>query len=337
MLGPGGTPPNDDQWGGADYSASAVGAEPAQAKSGVGKIIALLAAAIVVLAAASAGVWALTKNEDAAGVAKIANEVETTGSQPSSSSAPITTDMKVVEDAETSDEAAPTTTEKAAAKSAKIGDCAPEALGADISNPTTYYCDGQWHFLGDYGTDLFVLVRWSGEEWAQYVYDGEYGSVNTVSCFDKGNLENAGAPQGLIDKLSKYHKLCEDDQPQEDKHRSADSSDSDDDSKPQGRHSGDWLLYPSCAGEYVLIVDSVLVYPGDNPQDLVQASLDAHPGSTSTYPGVCGAFRAKAEGADVYPVYIEYGTNLSGVCAAEARGEGFARKLTQAADYSSPC
>ncbi|QNE89120.1 hypothetical protein H0194_08615 [Corynebacterium incognita] len=337
MLGPGGTPSNDDQWGGADYSASAVGAEPAQAKSGVGKIIALLAAAIVVLAAAGAGVWALTKDEDAAGVATIANEAETAASQPSSSSAPTTTDKKVVEEAETSDEAVPTTKEKVTAESPQLGDCDPNSAGQDGNRYVSLYCDGRWHFLGKSQSGVFSLAHWSDGSWSGYRYDGKQGWPLTIYCYDEDKLANAGAPQELIGKLRGYQMICGDEGSQEDSNHSADSSDSDNNSKTEDHHSGDWLPVPSCAGEYVLIVDSVLVYPGDNPQDLVQASLDAHPGSTSTYPGVCGAFRAKAEGANVYPVYIEYGTNLSGVCAAEARGEGFARKLTQAADYSSPC
>ena len=92
-----------------------------------------------------------------------------------------------------------------------------------------------------------------------------------------------------------------------------------------------------CDGRYVVIVDSVLVYPGQDPSPFVNASLAANPGAKATSPGACGSLRASVDGADVYPVYRDYGSDRAGACAAEARGEGNARKLQSAADYSSPC
>lgn len=229
------------------------------------------------------------------------------------------------------------------------GSCDPHSPKSDMRNPVKGFCDGQWMLLGDYGTDSMALYYWTGKEWGTYVPDGQFTEGAMTDCYATDKLRDAQAPIDLISTMSRDEMLCnssarmndssgspssKSDRGGNEQHHSQPKSKPRDTDLPPG---GDWLPIVGCSGDYVLIVDSVLVYHGQDPRPLVERSLAAHPGAKATYPEQCGSLRPMSDGAYVYPVFIEYGSNLAGVCAAQARGEGNARKLQEAADYSSPC
>lgn len=86
---------------------------------------------------------------------------------------------------------------------------------------------------------------------------------------------------------------------------------------------------PNCDGRYVLIVDSIIADPslGDPTQRLAEALASAPSGAEFTTPGHCASLRPRVHGHDIYPVYLDYGANKSGVCDAKSRYGGNARPL----------
>lgn len=285
-----------------------------------GPIIAVIVVIVLVIAA---GVGFYLLNRDSSGDDESASRpssAKPSGSataEPAESEAPETT-------AESEESAAPSK-----------GSCEQAKADADMHRPVSSYCDGQWALIGNYGSDHTELYYWTGDSWGTYEPDGNHSSGAMSPCYERSKLVDAQAPEKLVDEMYQGHQLCNDtpvssggDSSGSQQNNAADSD------LPPG---GDWLPYLPCQGNYALIVDSVVVYPGQNPRPLVRKSLAANPGTESTYPGACAAFRSHVDGADVYPIYIDYGSDLAGVCAAESRGEGNARKLQQVADYSSPC
>lgn len=235
--------------------------------------------------------------------------------------------------AETSESTTRTPEETAPSK----GSCDEAIAESGMRRPASSFCDGTWALVGDTGTDHTKLFYWTGDSWRTYENHGHHSSGALSPCYARDTLVEDKVPSRLVNKMYQGHLLCDDtpsssgdDSPSRSRQNSALPSDD----LPPG---GDWLPYPPCDGSYALIVDSVVVSPGQDPKPLVRKSLAAHPGAEATYPDQCAAFRGRVDGAYVYPVYIKYGNDLAGVCAAENRGEGNARKLQRVADYSSPC
>ncbi len=94
---------------------------------------------------------------------------------------------------------------------------------------------------------------------------------------------------------------------------------------------------PSCDSRGILILESVLVHPGDDARSAIGAALDRNPGSEFTVPGACPSLRSRVDGADVYAVYVDYGNDTGALCSAAARTGGNARVLSDRAEYVSPC
>lgn len=312
-------------------STSATPATPAAGKSSKSRIV-LAVLALLTLVGIAAGGWYFAQRDDSNEKSVTADEAadkkDAKDSKDSKAGAPTT---KSAEE----NSAAPTSTEEAAAQDK--GPCDPTLVAPNVARTSTLFCDGQWMLAGAHGTDAVGLYYWTGDEWGSYETDGNHRTGSQGRCYSYGKLKDANAPSHLLDLLDNKTMLCED----------AARMDSDADSTPrlsqprkppadENRGSGRFSS-AQCDGRYVVIVDSVLVYPGQDPDPFVNASLAANPGAKATFPGACGSLRASADGADVYPVYRDYGSNRAGACAAEARGEGNARKLQSAADYSSPC
>jgi len=132
---------------------------------------------------------------------------------------------------------------------------------------------------------------------------------------------------------------------------SADSGESDTDAARQHRRDrsdyplvggvpADKQVVPQCDGRAVLIVQSVMGNSG-NVAGEINAALDNNPGAVLYPPGVCPSIRGAVGGAEIHPVVVDYGNNLSGLCAAEtAAGDANvsnARILDQSANQESPC
>ncbi|WP_273352626.1 hypothetical protein [Corynebacterium resistens] len=312
-------------------AAPAAPATPAAGKSSKSRIV-LAALAVLALVGIAAGGWHFAQRDDSNEKSVTADEAadkkDAKDSKDSKAGAPTT---KSAEE----NSAAPTSTEEAAAQDK--GPCDPTLVAPNVARTSTLFCDGQWMLAGAHGTDAVGLYYWTGDEWGSYETDGNHRTGSQGRCYSYGKLKDANAPSHLLDLLDNKTMLCEE----------AARMDSDADSTPrlsqprkppanENRGSGKFSS-AQCDGRYVVIVDSVLVYPGQDPGPFVNASLAANPGAKATSPGACGSLRASVDGADVYPVYRDYGSDRAGACAAEARGEGNARKLQSAADYSSPC
>lgn len=287
--------------------------DPARNRRKNGVIVA--SAVILLVAAVTVGAFFYSRMKDNDPIATGAGTSETTSTdeQPATD-----TNLTVVE------------TVKAAPAA---GECDPAAAYDSDRQRINLFCDGQWFLIAQQNSSFMDLYYWTGSEWGYYETDGKLPQSG-FKCYDKAKLEQAEAPEGLLAVMEDNDMFCVDSQPTT---RSEAESTTQPTTSANDIHSGDWLQYPSCDGSYALIVDSVSVYPGNDPQGPVNQSLANHPGAIGVYPGVCDSLRAYYDGATVYPIYVDYGNDLAGVCAAEARGEGFARKLQSVADFSSPC
>ena len=92
----------------------------------------------------------------------------------------------------------------------------------------------------------------------------------------------------------------------------------------------------ACDGRGVLIVNSVM---GNSPRfdQEVSTALAQNPGALVLAPDTCPSMRSYTDGTSVTAVVVDYGDDLSSLCAAEAQGRGNARLLNGDASYSSPC
>lgn len=86
-----------------------------------------------------------------------------------------------------------------------------------------------------------------------------------------------------------------------------------------------------CDGRGVLIIASEYSYAD------ATAHLSSNPNAQVINPGTCPSLRARYNGNDVYAVVIDYGSDLSSLCAAEAQGRGNARILNQTSNWNTPC
>lgn len=303
-------------------------ATPAATKSSKPRVI-LAVVGVLALVAVAAGGWYFTQRDGSDEQSVAADDAAATKDAKDSTPSTPTT-KKSDESSET-----PTSTEQAAGQDK--GACDPAAARPDVDNTVSLFCDGQWMLAGVNHTSNMGLFYWTGDEWGTYETDGNHRSMPEFRCYSYGKLKDANAPDKLLSLMDSKSMLCNE----------AARMDSDSDSTPrlsqpkqppsdEGRNAGKYTSV-QCDGRYVVIVDSVLVYPGQDPRPFVNASLAANPGAKATSPGACGSLRSSVDGANVYPVYYDYGSNRAGACAAEARGEGNARKLQSAADYSSPC
>ncbi|NMF08640.1 hypothetical protein [Corynebacterium xerosis] len=94
---------------------------------------------------------------------------------------------------------------------------------------------------------------------------------------------------------------------------------------------------PACDSRGILIVESVIVHPGDDARRTIGAALDRNPGAEFTTPGACPSLRAHVDGGDVYAVYVDYGRDTGSLCGAAASTGGNARVLSSRNEYLSPC
>ncbi|WP_066525439.1 hypothetical protein [Corynebacterium bouchesdurhonense] len=106
--------------------------------------------------------------------------------------------------------------------------------------------------------------------------------------------------------------------------------------------AGEEASYPACDGRAILILDSV-VDEGNNGAampDIARQVLAAHPSGKPvhfTVPGACPSLRAQVDGANIYPIYIDYGSDVEAMCRAKATYGGNGRILGNVAEYIDPC
>ena len=84
--------------------------------------------------------------------------------------------------------------------------------------------------------------------------------------------------------------------------------------------SGTWGVVAVCDSRGILILESVVVQSGVDTEGAIADALATYPGSEFTTPGACPPPRAQLNGADIYAVYVDYGSDTSGLCSAAATG-----------------
>lgn len=88
--------------------------------------------------------------------------------------------------------------------------------------------------------------------------------------------------------------------------------------------------FPECDGRYVLIVDSVIA--DGNKQStrnkIAHAVMSADPeGKEFTVPGQCASIRKQVNGNDIYPIYLDFGSDKDAACRAKSTHGGNVRPL----------
>lgn len=94
--------------------------------------------------------------------------------------------------------------------------------------------------------------------------------------------------------------------------------------------AGQEASYPACDGRYILIVDSIIATGSDQDtfNRLAQAVLYADPsGKEFTVPGQCDSLRKTYHGNDVYPIYLDFGSDKAAACRAKSTYGGNVRPL----------
>ena len=94
--------------------------------------------------------------------------------------------------------------------------------------------------------------------------------------------------------------------------------------------AGQKASFPACDGRYILIVDSV-IDEGDDQQTfdrLAKAVMFADPaGKEFTVPGRCDSLRKSVHGNDIYPIYLDFGSDKAAACRAKSTYGGNVRPL----------
>lgn len=98
--------------------------------------------------------------------------------------------------------------------------------------------------------------------------------------------------------------------------------------------------FPACDGRNILILMSVIDEHGAEAtyNELAQAVLTGGPADKKfTVPGKCASLRKTVNGNVIYPVYLDFGSDEAGMCAAKARYGGNGRTLNNSGDFHDPC
>lgn len=173
-------------------------------------------------------------------------------------------------------------------------------------------CEGEWMVAGKDRTDDVRLLRWDGNRWAQTPKTGT-SRTSGFDCYRRDDLDLAGVPTSVRSRIS----VC----------RLGDEMSS----VTQYSNS------VACDGRYIVIVESILVRPGENADSKVRAALARNPGAGAMNPGLCPSLVGEYNGASVFPIYYDYGFSRSAACDAAKRSKGKAAVLNTRSDTLSPC
>ncbi|EPD68703.1 hypothetical protein HMPREF1219_01889 [Corynebacterium pyruviciproducens ATCC BAA-1742] len=228
-----------------------------------------------------------------------ATVTETTTSVPEETTAVATTAVAA---------ATPTTEEK-------CGTLARNATSG-MTDPVQKYCDGEWMYAVQGQSDRYSAYRWDNGHWAQYLTHRDAG--NSFWCYDRSQLVADGVPADMIKVMA----LCEYGDPTRD----------------PARGEFAWMgPGVTCDGRWILIVESVLVGPGEAAPLVIGDAIDRWPGAYSTPGSACSSMRPKYEGKEVWAIYYDAGHSVDEVCALKAKYGGNARSMNNVGDFSDPC
>ena len=288
----------DSQW---ETSAAA----PAQERRGKGRKAGIIVGAIALVAGAGvAGAMILQGVLD--------------GGSGTDSAEPVVVYSTEVVTAEEDSPADATGTTGAAARVAEPAAdvCDPDVVLADLGVAqwdVVDGCDGEWAMAGAKNSDDLGVVRYTNGRWAGYDH-----------CADGRDV--------VPEALQRFLHTCD-----------TRGTGPVGPSRSSGGHSVPsargpiQASSPACDGRGILIVNSVVEQPGVSTEQQLTDALNAVPGTEYTLPGQCSSLRASLEGAAVYPVYIDYGSDRQALCAGKARYGGNARTLNTVGDFHDPC
>lgn len=210
-----------------------------------------------------------------------------------------------------------------------------------------FECEGGFARYGIPNSDAVGYMQWNGTEWEKLEGDGSqysemYGA--DAPCFTAGYLDKLGVPSSIREKMTK----C-----------SGQTSPSQQATQTNGSSGGYYFQngiimsaglgeagedasFPACDGRNILILDSVIDHGNDGGAmyDIAQQVLIQHPSGRPvrfTVPGQCPSLRAQVDGNNIYPVYIDFGSDVSAMCQAKATYGGNGRVLYNRAEYVDPC
>lgn len=210
-----------------------------------------------------------------------------------------------------------------------------------------FECEGGFAVYGIPNSDAVGYMQWSGTDWEKLEGDGSqysemYGA--DAPCFTAGYLDKLGVPSSIREKMTK----C-----------SGQASPSQQTSQTNGSgggyyfqngiimsaglgEAGEDASFPACDGRNILILDSVIDHGNDGSamNEIAQQVLMQHPSGRPvrfTVPGQCPSLRAQLDGNNIYPVYIDFGSDTSAMCQAKATYGGNGRVLSNRAEYVDPC
>lgn len=232
--------------------------------------------------------------------------------------APTTTAVVTSTSAPTTEALTSTTAVALPSTEEKCGVLARNAVSG-MTKPQQQYCDGKWLWAGQEQSDHLNLYHWT-DRWERYIPDGKDNFAG-YDCYEQNRLEVAGAPATLVEKLN----ICTSDAPPTSQANAAED---------KSAWAGPGV---ACDGRWILIVESVLVGPGDAAPLVVGDAIDRWPGSSSTPGSACSSMRATYEGKKVYAIYYDAGHSVSEVCALKAKYGGNARSMNNVGDFSDPC
>lgn len=233
--------------------------------------------------------------------------------------------------------------------SEKAPDCSPGAF-PDMANPLgpaiVNACAGGFAHVAMPNSDAMAMYQWQGDSWASVGADSNYKSGSTAPCYTDSLLDSLGVPA----EVRAEARLCsEEQQPQAQPTVS-----------PLRDPSGATYLqngiivsaglgeavedasYPACDGRNILILESVIDEgnPGATMGRIANHVLTQHPSGMDTrftVPGQCPSLRAQVDGQNIYPVYLDFGSDQQAMCRAKAAYGGNGRVLLNRAEYVDPC
>ena len=185
-----------------------------------------------------------------------------------------------------------------------------------MTDPVQKYCDGEWMYAVQGQSDRYSAYRWDNGHWAQYLTHRDAG--NSFWCYDRSQLVADGVPADMIKVMA----LCEYGDPTRD----------------PARGEFAWMgPGVTCDGRWILIVESVLVGPGEAAPLVIGDAIDRWPGAYSTPGSACSSMRPTYEGKEVWAIYYDAGHSVDEVCALKAKYGGNARAINNVGDCSDPC
>lgn len=212
-------------------------------------------------------------------------------------------------------------------------ECTVSALGRDLGSGDWFFdedCEGNFAYVAMDGSDAHFPAMWDGGKWVRIESDGEIDRALPAPCYNESTLDRLGVGPRVKSKTMN----CATGMNFGDKPAPRENSENSKYITYVG--AGEAVFeasYPKCDGRYILIVDSIVDDPslGDTFNRLTEAVAfigpDGLEGKKFTVPGQCDSLRKQVDGHDIYPVYLDFGSDKSAACAAKSRYGGNVRPL----------